>query len=155
MDEKCLVMDEKSMLWMKQLVLWMKQLILWMKTSFFRVLDEKVTFMLETAKLIKTKNSSPISTLAFYVRELKQDLQEGGALVKANCRVILDKDPDVSGIYPVACDETVNPTNSFPFVSKYSELRFILQITAISAQNMRKYRDNHFGTEDYNIAICK
>jgi hypothetical protein len=37
---------------------------------------------------------SPISTQAFYVRELKQGLLGGRALVQSNYRVILDKDPN-------------------------------------------------------------
>jgi hypothetical protein len=114
----------------------------------------------------------PISTLAFFVRELEQDLlQQRAAFVKANyigiigqdgratasnmvCHgfnpclqppqgvamvlgpkqsgwltnqlgtgnpslVIHDKDPDISVIYPVASDRTVDAENSIPLISEY------------------------------------
>jgi hypothetical protein len=52
----------------------------------------------------RTGSIRPISTRAFYyVKELKQDLLGGRALVKLKYRVILDKDPDISGIYYLSC----------------------------------------------------
>ena len=94
----------------------------------------------------------PISTQAFYVRELKQDLLGGRALVKSNYRVIHDKDPNISGIYPVASDGTVDPANSFPFVSEYSDGLFFLRTSAISAQKYEKMSVIRCGIEDYRIA---
>ena len=43
----------------------------------------------------------PITTKAYYVKELKQDLLGGSALTSERYRVILDKDNDIAGIYPV------------------------------------------------------
>ncbi len=56
----------------------------------------------------RTGTLRPISTQAFFFRELKQDVLGGRALVKSNDRVILDKDPNIYGIYPVAFDGTVD-----------------------------------------------
>jgi hypothetical protein len=47
------------------------------------------------------------TTKAYYIRELKQDLLGGRALTKAVFRVILNKDPDISGVYPVNKDSTI------------------------------------------------
>ena len=50
----------------------------------------------------RTGTIRPISTKAYYVKELKQDLLGGSALTSERYRVILDKDDDIAGIYPVA-----------------------------------------------------
>jgi hypothetical protein len=99
----------------------------------------------------RTGSIRPISTRALYVKELKQDLLGGRALIESNYRVILDKDPDISGIYPVASDRSIDVENSFPFVSEYSDGLFFLLVAAISAQKYRKCRDTLCGIEDYSL----
>ena len=48
-----------------------------------------------------TGSVRPITTRAFYVKELQRDLLGGRALVNADYRIILDKNTDISGVYPV------------------------------------------------------
>ncbi len=60
-----------------------------------------------------------ITTRAYYVNELKQDLLGGCALTAADYHVILYKHDDIAGIYPVRDDGTIDAANSFPFVSEY------------------------------------
>ena len=57
----------------------------------------------------------PVTTRAFYVKDLKHDLLGGRALVNADNRVILDKDPTVAGVYPVTKGE-IDPTTKFEFI---------------------------------------
>ncbi len=65
----------------------------------------------------RTGTLRPISTKAYYVKELNQDLLGGSTLINADYRVVLDKRDDIAGIYPVSDDGTIDPANSFPFVS--------------------------------------
>ncbi len=58
-------------------------------------------------------------TKALYVRELKQDLLGGKAMTNTNYRVILDSDEGIAGVYPKADDGSIDPANSFPFVSEH------------------------------------
>jgi len=48
----------------------------------------------------------PITTKAFYVPELEQDLLGGRALIKSKIRIIMDEDESISGIFPVVKGET-------------------------------------------------
>ncbi len=61
----------------------------------------------------------PITTKAYFGKELKQDLLGERALTSERCRVILDNDDAIAGIYPIADNGSINPANSFPFVSEY------------------------------------
>ena len=62
----------------------------------------------------RTGTIRPIMTRALYVRELKQD------------------------VYPKAKDGSIDPANSFSFVSEYSESLFYLRVAAISATKYAK-----------------
>ncbi len=42
-----------------------------------------------------------ITTLAIYVKGLVQDLIAGKSLNQEKIRIILDEDPDISGLYPL------------------------------------------------------
>ena len=42
-----------------------------------------------------------ITTPALYVKNVSQDLLSGKACNRANIRIILDEDPDISGMYPL------------------------------------------------------
>jgi hypothetical protein len=100
----------------------------------------------------RTGTLRPVSTRAFYVKELKQDLLGGRALVKSNYRVILDKDPNISGIYPVASDGSIDPANvSHLLVSTQKGFSFFGH-QLFPHKNMKKCRDIRCGTEDYRIA---
>ena len=86
----------------------------------------------------RTGSIRPITTKAFYVQEAKQDLLGGRALVNADYRVILDKRPDIAGVYPVEQDGTIDPATSFPFLSEYSEGLFYLRTTSMSSTKYQK-----------------
>ncbi len=68
----------------------------------------------------RTGTLRPITTRAYYVKELNQDLLGGSALTAADYSVILDKNDDIAGIYPVRDDGTIDAGNSLPFVSECS-----------------------------------
>ena len=62
-----------------------------------------------------TGSIQPVTTRAFYVKDLKHDLLGGRAVGDASNRVILDKDPKVAGVYPVIKGE-IDATTKFEFV---------------------------------------
>jgi hypothetical protein len=86
----------------------------------------------------RTGSIRPVKTRALYVRELKQDLLGGKALTNTNYRIILDSDEGIAGVYPKADDGSIDPANSFPFVSEHSESLFHLRIAKISEQKYAK-----------------
>jgi hypothetical protein len=73
---------------------------------------------------------------------LRQRIETRSSRRKSTCQindtVILDKSPNVSRIYPVASDGTVDSANSFPFVSDCSDWLFFLWTSAISSQKYEK-----------------
>ena len=56
----------------------------------------------------------PITTKAFYVPDLEQDLLAGRALIKSKFRITMDEDESISGIFPVVNGE-IDPATQFPF----------------------------------------
>ncbi len=64
----------------------------------------------------RTGTCWPISTQAYYVKELNQDLLAGRGLTCADYRLVLDKHDSIAGIYPVGDDGTIDAANSFPFI---------------------------------------
>jgi hypothetical protein len=56
----------------------------------------------------------PITTKAFYVPDLEQDLLAGRALIKSKFRITMDEDESISGIFPVVNGE-IDPATRFPF----------------------------------------
>ena len=81
----------------------------------------------------RTGTLRPISTQAYYVKELNQDLLAGRGLTNADYRVVLDKHDSIAGIYPVGDDGTIDAANSFPFVSEYSGGLFYLRTEPIDS----------------------
>ena len=71
----------------------------------------------------------PVTTRIFYVPGLEQDLLGGWALIKAKFRIILNNDPDISGIFPVS-DGQFYPATGFPFAE--SEGLFYLESAIIT-----------------------
>ena len=86
----------------------------------------------------RTGSIRPVKTKALYVRELKVDLLGGKALTNTNYRIVLDSDDEIAGVYPKADDGSIDPANSFPFVSEHSESLFHLRIAKISEQKYAK-----------------
>ena len=83
--------------------------------------------------------NQPITTKAFYVPGLDQDLLGGRALIKAKYRMVLDEDPTISGIFPVT-DGQIDPATGFPFAE--SEGLFYVEtvpITESKYQTMSGY----------------
>ena len=87
----------------------------------------------------RTGTLRPVTTQAYYVKERKQDLLAGRGLTNADYRVILDKHDSISGIYPVGDDGTIDPANSFPFVSEYSAGLFYIRTEEIDATKYVKW----------------
>ena len=97
----------------------------------------------------RTGSIQPVKTKALYVRELKQDLLGGKALTNTNYRIVLDSDDEIAcrGVYPKADDGSIDPANSFPFVSEHSESLFHLRIAKISEQKYGYDGNTTYGTE--------
>ena len=68
----------------------------------------------------RTGEIRPITTKAYYVKSLEHDLLGGRALTKEGYCVILDKDPEIAGIYPMNKNGEINREKSFPFISERS-----------------------------------
>ena len=56
----------------------------------------------------------PITTEAFYVPDLDQDLLAGRALVQSKFRIVMDEDQSISGLFPVVNGQ-IDPATGFPF----------------------------------------
>ena len=96
---------------------------------------EKTYYALDAMGTIR-----PITTKAFYVPELDQDLLAGRALTKANYRIILDEDQSVSGIFPKV-DGEIDPSTGFLF-AKSDGLFFIetVPLTESKYSSMSGYK---------------
>ena len=90
----------------------------------------------------RTGTIRPITTKAYVVKELKQDLLGGRALTSERYRVILDNDDAIAGIYPIADDGAIDPANSLPLLvnTSYSGGLFYLRTTPIDAINLHLNR---------------
>ena len=82
-----------------------------------------------------TGSVRPITTRAFYVKELKQDLLGERALIDADYQVILDEDPAICGVYPVV-DGSINQFTRMEFAPGSG--LFYLQSLKISATKFAK-----------------
>jgi hypothetical protein len=69
------------------------------------------------------------TTKAYFVPDLEQDLLAGRALINASYRVILDKDPKISGIFPVT-NGNIDQATGLPFVD--SEDLFFVETIPLS-----------------------
>ncbi len=74
-----------------------------------------------------------------YTSILCQRIETRSSRRKSTCSIKLSSYSwQVSGIYAVSSDGTIDPANSFPFVSENSDWLFFLQTSAISAQKYEK-----------------
>jgi hypothetical protein len=64
----------------------------------------------------QTGELRPITTKTLIVNKLKHDLLSGKMLNKAGYRIILDEDPEESGVYAVDGGK-ICKSKSFPFMS--------------------------------------
>ena len=67
-----------------------------------------------------------ITSSAIYVKGFPQDLLGGKSLNKEKIEVILDEDPDISGLYPLDGNRELQFRDSIPFISEPTNL-FCLQ----------------------------
>ncbi len=66
-----------------------------------------------------------ITTSAIYVKGFVQDLIAGKSLKLEKIRIILDEDPDVSGLYPLNEQKEARYQDSIPFISEPSDLFYL------------------------------
>jgi hypothetical protein len=95
----------------------------------------------------RTGSIRPIRTRALVVPDVKQDLLGGKALTNRNHRIILDDEEDIAGVYPKAADGSIDPSNSFPFMTRPA--CFICRPQLFLNRNMQKCRDGTCGIEDF------
>jgi hypothetical protein len=105
----------------------------------------------------RTGTLRPVSTRAYYVKELNQDLLADRGLTMVDYRVILDKYDSIAGIYPVSDDGTIDLANSFPFpfYSEYSECLFYFPTEPIDASKYSNCRSLIYGIEDLSTVPTK
>jgi hypothetical protein len=109
----------------------------------------------------RTGTFRPISTQAYYVKELNQDLLAGRGLTNADYRVVLNKHNSIAGIYPVGDDGTIDAANSFPFFSVHSGGLFYVRTEPIddsryarlSGYNLWHQRFGHCPNENIRKTI--
>ena len=96
------------------------------------------------------------TTKAFFVPDLQHDLLGGRVLLTANYRVILDKDPKLSGIFSLTNGET-DPATGLPFLDSEG-LFFVesVQLSETQFKNMSRYRDDTlYGIGNSVTAHCR
>jgi hypothetical protein len=88
----------------------------------------------------RTGELRPITTKTYIVKGLKRDLLSGKALNRAGYRIILDEDPEESGVYAVN-DGKICKSKSFAFMSEHSSLYYlkIEQLTSSQFGKMSGY----------------
>jgi len=74
----------------------------------------------------------PITTKTYFVKNLKHDLLSGKMLNKAGYRVILDEDPEESGIFAVN-EGKICKSKSFPFIGSLTNLYYVKTADLFSA----------------------
>jgi hypothetical protein len=72
----------------------------------------------------RTGELRPITTKTYIVKGPKRDLLSGKALNRAGYRIILDEDPEESGVYAVN-DGKICKSKSFAFMSEHSSLYYL------------------------------
>ena len=71
------------------------------------------------------------------MKSVNQDLLSGKACNKIGIRIILDADPDISGLYPLDKDKQPRLEDSIPFISEPTDL-FLLKIEEL---DWRKFHE--------------
>ena len=67
-------------------------------------------------KILHGYELRPITTKTHIVKNLKHDLLSGKMFNKAGYRIILDEDPEESGIFVVVNEGKICKSKSFPFM---------------------------------------
>jgi hypothetical protein len=68
-----------------------------------------------------------ITTPTLYAKPVHQDLLIGKACNRIGVRIILDKDPDITGLYPLDKDKHYHIEESIPFISEPTDL-YLLKV---------------------------
>ena len=80
-----------------------------------------------------------ITTPALYAKSIHQDLLSGKACNRIGVRLILDEDPDISGLYPLDKDKQPHIEESIPFISEPTGL-FLLKVEEM---DWRKFHETN------------
>jgi hypothetical protein len=88
--------------------------------------------------MIELVQSDQLRQRASYVKECQQDLLGETSLTNSNYRVVLESDNNVAGVYPKGKDGSIDPAESFSFVSEYLESLFNLRVAPICATKYAK-----------------
>ncbi len=79
-----------------------------------------------------------VTTPALYAKNIHQDLLSGKACRVAN-RIILDADPDITGLYPLKSDKQQHIEESIAFIPEPKELYFLKK----EEMDWRKFHENN------------
>jgi hypothetical protein len=79
----------------------------------------KATHVCMKTYFLKNRSGEVVSLTvpALYVKSVNQDLLSGKACNKIGVRIILDEDPDISGLYPLDKEKQQHLEESIPFIS--------------------------------------
>ena len=88
----------------------------------------------------RTGQTVSITTPALYVKTANQDLLSCKKCNKIGIRVILDEDPDISGLYMLDRDREQHIEDSIPFISECSDL-YLIKIE--EEMDWRKYHETN------------
>ena len=82
----------------------------------------KATHVCMKTYFLKNRSGEVVSLTvpALYVKSVNQDLLSGKACNKIGVSIILDEDPDISGLYPLDKEKQLHPEESIPFISHRS-----------------------------------
>ncbi len=97
----------------------------------------------------RTRELRPITTKTYIVNNLKRDLLSGKALNKAGYRIILDEDPEESGVFAVnngkLCRSRLFPFIGFTIVDSEHSNLFYLQTEPMTLQQFGKMSGYELG----------
>ena len=88
----------------------------------------------------RTRQTASNTTPALYVKTANQDLLSCKKCNKIGIRVILDEDPDISGLYMLDRDREQHIEDSIPFISECSDL-YLIKIE--EEMDWRKYHETN------------
>ena len=88
---------------------------------------------------------------ALYVKSVNQDLLSGKACNKIGVRIILDEDPDISGLYPLDKEKQQHLYESNPFISEPTGL-YLLKI--VKMDWWKFHEQNGYGLWHRRLMRC-
>ena len=113
----------------------------------------KATHVCMKTYFLKNRSGEVVSLTvpALYVKSVNQDLLSGKACNKIGVRIILDEDPDISGLYPLDKEKQQYLEESIPFISEPTD--FVL--LKIEKMDRRKFHEqNGYGLWHRRLMHC-